>query len=115
MKVKIDKKTLLPKFVMENEDLEKAEQIEFLMQHPGWKVLYEYLEVGKEAIEDFGIKCSRDPSKTEISSENWARLDGWRSCMYVAGQQVVQLKEHEAKKKQEEEEEFVYGREREDE
>lgn len=108
MRFDFDHKLNTPKFELNEKDMRDASEIEAMMQTPGWKILKDYFEYGRECILDAGKDGIRTRAKQELSDIKWGILKGWDECNKIA-ERVVQrakdFREAEERRKQEEKDE----------
>jgi len=103
MNIAFDPKTGVPKFTLEKKDLKDAQEIERTMGTKGWKILKDYLAVGRESIIESGKDGIRTRSKKELSSEKWAVLKGWDESNAIPDRIILRAQEFLKLQKEEEE------------
>lgn len=90
MKTKLNPKTGTPVYSdLNDKDLTDAFEISLTMKTKGWKILQDYLTVGRELMIEAGKKGIKLRSKKDLSPEKWAILEGWDECSVAAEQIVV--------------------------
>ena len=93
MAIKLNEKTRQIEFDIEDSDIQDANEIDAILQMPGWKTLKKYYELGRTQIEDMGKKSARSRTKKEIAAEIWAYLDGFDQAVMIPEMFVLRIKE----------------------
>lgn len=93
MKISIDPKTNLPRFNLEEKDLNDAREIQVMMGSKGWKILHDYVISAREQILEVGKSGISSRAKRDLSDLKWAVLKGWDECSILADRVVARAQE----------------------
>ena len=109
MQVKIDSKTNLPNFTLEEKDLKDAREIAAIMEMPGWVVLDNYWNFAREAIIEAGKIGVSTKDKVTLSAEKWAILKGYDDSKSLAIRVVRRAEDYKKEQDDKEKEERDHG------
>ena len=80
MKIFVDKKKGDVRFQVENDaDLNNVRKIAAVVNMEGWKILQDYLDIGREAV----IESAKECIDEEKTSKRIAQLRGYDNCVSI--------------------------------
>ena len=65
---------------LDEKDLQEAQEIQTTLMSPGWKLIRNYYEYGREQILDAGKAGARKTDTKDLSPIRWGMLDGFDQC-----------------------------------